>query len=203
MDDSSIRPPPPKIWSQYLKRQQGKVRKTKVWLTDGLTDGQTASKLRVPPASRQGTKNNISLIRVKEQSNRVKLVIPCEASCRNKYVYVHAKIWKSNLLRDERKKILKVSQTRWPRSLTKQEAQEPCIGHMSIMKNRAVFSLHENYPQYMKLLLIRSGSIWSIFQIKSDLKWCIHLSRSLFLYLNYLVSVTAGHGGPRSPRGHM
>ena len=42
--------------------------------------------------------------------------------------------------------------------------------------------------------------IWSILLIKSDLKWCIHLS-SLFLYFNYLVSVTAG--GPRSPRGHM
>ena len=26
--------------------------------------------------------------------------------------------------------------------------------------------------------------IWSILLIKSDLKWCIHLSRSLFLYLN-------------------
>ena len=37
--------------------------------------------------------------------------------------------------------------------------------------------------------------------IKSDLKWCIHLSRSLYLYFNYLVSVTAG--GPRSHRGHM
>ena len=36
---------------------------------------------------------------------------------------------------------------------------------------------------------------------KSDLKWCFNLSRSLFLYFNYLVSVTAG--GPRSPRGHM
>ena len=43
--------------------------------------------------------------------------------------------------------------------------------------------------------------IWSISFIKSDLKWCIHLSRSLFFNLNYLVSVTAG--GPRSPRGHM
>ena len=43
--------------------------------------------------------------------------------------------------------------------------------------------------------------IWSIMLIKSDLKWCIHLSRSLFLYFNYLVSVTAG--GPVSPRGHM
>ena len=40
--------------------------------------------------------------------------------------------------------------------------------------------------------------IWSILFIKSDLKWCIHLSRSLFLYFNYLVSVTAGW--PESPR---
>ena len=39
--------------------------------------------------------------------------------------------------------------------------------------------------------------IWSILLIKSDLKWCIQLSRSLFLYFNYLESVTAG--GPRSP----
>ena len=43
--------------------------------------------------------------------------------------------------------------------------------------------------------------IWAILSIKSDLRWCIHLSRSLFLYFNYLVSVTAG--GPVSPRGHM
>ena len=43
--------------------------------------------------------------------------------------------------------------------------------------------------------------IWSTLLIKSDLKWCIHLSRSLLSYFNYLVSVTAG--GPRSPRGHM
>ena len=35
----------------------------------------------------------------------------------------------------------------------------------------------------------------------TDLKWYIHLSRSLFLYFNYLVSVTAG--GQESPRGHM
>ena len=43
--------------------------------------------------------------------------------------------------------------------------------------------------------------IWSIFLIKSDLKWFKHISRSLFLYFNYLVGVTAG--GPVSPRGHM
>ena len=41
--------------------------------------------------------------------------------------------------------------------------------------------------------------IWSILLIKSDLKWCIHLRRSLFLYFNYLVSVKAG--GPVCPRG--
>ena len=43
--------------------------------------------------------------------------------------------------------------------------------------------------------------VWSILLIKSDLKWCIHPIRSLFLYFNYLVSVAAG--GPMSPRGHM
>ena len=43
--------------------------------------------------------------------------------------------------------------------------------------------------------------IWSILLMWSDLEWCIHLSRSLFSYFNYLVSVTAG--GPWSPRGHM
>ena len=36
------------------------------------------------------------------------------------------------------------------------------------------------------------SNLWSILLIKSDLKWCIHLSRSLFSYFNYLVSVTAG-----------
>ena len=43
--------------------------------------------------------------------------------------------------------------------------------------------------------------IWSITLIYSDSKWCIHLSRSLYLNFNYLVSVIAG--GPVSPRGHM
>ena len=33
--------------------------------------------------------------------------------------------------------------------------------------------------------------IWSILLIKSDLNWCIHLSRRLYLYFNYLVSVAA------------
>ena len=30
--------------------------------------------------------------------------------------------------------------------------------------------------------------IWSIFEIKSDLKWCIHLRKSLFLYLHYITT---------------
>ena len=54
----------------------------------------------------------------------------------------------------------------------------------------------------LAVYMVRSKNvIWSIILIKSDKKWCIHLSRSLFLYFNYLVSVTAG--GPESPRGHM
>ena len=62
------------------------------------------------------------------------------------------------------------------------------------------------YNYFLWLRITDEGSIpemriWSILLIKSDLKWCIHLSRSLYLYFNYLVSVTAG--GPRSPRGHM
>ena len=44
---------------------------------------------------------------------------------------------------------------------------------------------------YGRLRLIRS--VWRA----SVLKWCIHLSRSLFYYFNYLVSVTAG--GPWVP----
>ena len=43
--------------------------------------------------------------------------------------------------------------------------------------------------------------IWSIFVIKPVLKWCLNLSRSLFLYFNNLVSVTAGE--LNSSRGHM
>ena len=53
--------------------------------------------------------------------------------------------------------------------------------------------------QPLKLILLRitiEGSIpemriWSILLIKSDLKWCIHLSRSLFLYSSTLLYVIA------------
>ena len=36
---------------------------------------------------------------------------------------------------------------------------------------------------------------------RNELEWSIHLSRSLYLNFNYLVSVTAG--GPVSPQGNM
>ena len=69
---------------------------------------------------------------------------------------------------------------------------------------RYFFALFFN--NFLWLRITDEGSIpemriWSILLIKSDLKWCIHLSRSLYLYFNYLLSVTAG--GTRSPRGHM
>ena len=62
------------------------------------------------------------------------------------------------------------------------------------------------FNHFLRLRITDEGSIpemriWTITLIKSDLKWCIHLSRRLFINFNYLVSVTAG--GPRSPRGHM
>ena len=50
------------------------------------------------------------------------------------------------------------------------------------------------------LVSVPEMRIWSILKIKNNIKWCIHLSRSLFLCFNYLVSVTAG--GQESPRGH-
>ena len=37
--------------------------------------------------------------------------------------------------------------------------------------------------------LIPGMHIWFILLIKSDLKWCIHLSRSLFLYFKYKVKM--------------
>ena len=49
--------------------------------------------------------------------------------------------------------------------------------------------------------ITQNAHIWSNLLIESDLKWCIHFSRSLFLYFNYLVSVTAG--GPVKPRRQM
>ena len=48
---------------------------------------------------------------------------------------------------------------------------------------------HETESDLFLLLEMR---LLSILLIKSNLKWCRHFSRSLFLYFNYLVSVTAG-----------
>ena len=64
-----------------------------------------------------------------------------------------------------------------------------------------------NFLNYFVLLGITyEGSvsemhIWFILIIESDGKWCINLYTSLFLYFNYLLSVTAA--GPESPREHM
>ena len=43
--------------------------------------------------------------------------------------------------------------------------------------------------------------VYGPFEFRTSLGTCLFLSRSLFLYFNYLVSVTAR--GPESPRGHM
>ena len=44
-----------------------------------------------------------------------------------------------------------------------------------MVESRRYVGCHNNYSlEYMR--------IWFILSIKSDLKWCIHLSRSLFLY---------------------
>ena len=48
--------------------------------------------------------------------------------------------------------------------------------------------------------LVPEMRIWSMLKIKSKLKWCKRLSKSLFLYFNYLVNVTTD--GPESSRGH-
>ena len=40
--------------------------------------------------------------------------------------------------------------------------------------------------------LVPEMSIWSILLIQSNLKWCIHLSRSLYLYTTSLRVITSG-----------
>ena len=59
--------------------------------------------------------------------------------------------------------------------------------------NRAIKREHYKLPT--------RDEIHAKFKGAKYFKWCIHLSRSLFLNFNYLLSVTAG--GPESPRGHM
>ena len=45
------------------------------------------------------------------------------------------------------------------------------------------FSVHNlKYLFERRLLFLKACNLWSILLIKSDLKWCIHLSRSLFSY---------------------
>ena len=58
----------------------------------------------------------------------------------------------------------------------------------------------KNIVQNVKLIELWGKNLVPL-HFTSVLKWCIHRSRSLYLYFNYLASVTAG--GPESPRGHM
>ena len=71
----------------------------------------------------------------------------------------------------------------------------------SLLASACFCTFGESLFKLLKLHCLPEIRIWSILLIKSDSKWCIHLSRSLFLNFNHLVSVTAG--GPVSPRGHM
>ena len=68
----------------------------------------------------------------------------------------------------------------------------------SLLSDKRSIAFKTSWFEYYTIERLR---IWSILLIKSDLKWSIHLSRSLFLYFNYLVSVTAGE--PDSPRGRL
>ena len=73
----------------------------------------------------------------------------------------------------------------------------PCFGTF-----RHTFSAFLNYSLLLRITdegSVPDMRIWSISLVKSDLKWCIHLS--LILGFNDLVSVTAG--GPRISRGLM
>ena len=71
------------------------------------------------------------------------------------------------------------------------------LHHPFWLQLRLAFSEHQfqlfNYFVWPRITddgTIPELHIWSIFLIKSDLKWCIHLqvSRILFLYFNYFVS---------------
>ena len=49
----------------------------------------------------------------------------------------------------------------------------------------SIFQSCINYPVWLRITdegSVPEMHIWSILLIKSDLNWCIHLSRSLFLY---------------------
>ena len=86
-------------------------------------------------------------------------------------------------------------------SADQQIFQNRCRRRPTIGRRRPIFPFLAHRPSGDRRFAKCDCSITADLLIKSDLKWCIHISRSLFLYFNYLVSVTAG--GPVSPRGHM
>ena len=81
--------------------------------------------------------------------------------------------------------------------------------HHPFLLSLVLVLLGHHFPPFETTFWLRitdAGSVpemrtCSILIIKSYIKLCIHLSRSIFIYFNYLVIITAG--GPVSPRGHM
>ena len=71
------------------------------------------------------------------------------------------------------------------------------------------FSTFNNYIVWLSLRITDEGSVhekgmWSILFIKSDLKFCIHISRSIFLYVNvYFYEKCPTTLTERKHRGHI
>ena len=78
---------------------------------------------------------------------------------------------------------------------------------VAVTRRRIICLVLLNY--FVWLRITDEGSVpevrkWSILLIKSGFKWSIHLSRSLFLYLNFSVSVIASWPEcSNSPRAHV
>ena len=68
-----------------------------------------------------------------------------------------------------------------------------CDSHMTRLELRSLVSVSPTMPAQFH------HNSYVICMV-SDVS-CLHLSRSLFLYFNYFVNITAG--GPESPRAHM
>ena len=63
--------------------------------------------------------------------------------------------------------------------------KNPIFSVFSLKPHDHHFNLLNYYvwPRITDEVSLPEMGIWSILLIKSDLKWCIHLSRSLFLYV--------------------
>ena len=78
-----------------------------------------------------------------------------------------------------------------------------CDIHAHVLSNITVIFKELNYINKIILNLLKIPYVYLLkYRIFIKIPYNIkNLSRSLFLYFKYLVSVTAG--GPESPRGHM